>query len=102
MPIKRSRSLKEATIDDFKDIMKEGAKEFMPTYPLNYVNPIPTEPIKYSYEESNRISQLAFMIMQQLDRHTIEDIVAASNIVEQYVKAQSKGQLFAYQPMRMG
>jgi hypothetical protein len=92
---KHNRSNTETMLDKYVEKMAEILKPTpMPTY-----EPIKVKPIRFSNIATVSVNALAADILTVLEGHTIEDIVAASNVAEQFVKAQSKGQYYTYSPV---
>ena len=84
---------KDSMLDRYADKM---AEVFKPT-PLPPFEPV--KPIVFSNDPGTlELNKLVDEILQVLDGHTIEEIVAASTIVERYVVSQGKGQFGVYVP----
>ena len=86
--------------DMLQNYLDKAAKLFKPTPMLTYEAP-KVEPIRFSLEATRDVGVLVSAILTVLEGHTIQEIVTASNIAEQFVMAQSNGQFFTYvSPMR--
>jgi hypothetical protein len=93
---KRGKTETERMLDQYTDKI---AEIFKPQPMSEYVTP---EPIRFRGENTKAAVSLAWEILAVLEGHTIEEIVNASNVVEQFVIAQSKGQWGSYVPVMRG
>ncbi len=96
MPTKRDN--KKTIADAYLDRVETIAEKFV-SKPIEYPTYTQPEPIKFSNDPGTvNLGQFIDEIMQVLDGHTLEEIRFASAIVEQYVSAQSKGQMISINP----
>ncbi len=100
MPVKRDN--KKTALDTYVEKMEAIADKFVPK-PYEIPAYVPPEPIRFSNDPGTlEIEELVNELLQVLDGRTMEEIRFASAIVEQYVTAQSKGQMmsvpFPYRP----
>jgi hypothetical protein len=84
MPTKKQKG---DALDRYADTMKEIAQSFKPTPFPAFTVP---EPVRFDRELTRDAEVLANSIMEVLRGHTLETIMAASNIVEQYVSNQGR------------
>lgn len=87
--------------DMLQKYLDKAAELFKPTSMPSYEAP-KVEPIKFSLEATRDVGTLVSSILTVLEGHTIQEIMTASNIAEQFVMAQSKGQFFTYMPPMRG
>src|ERR1035437_9932388 len=90
---KRGKSASEKFMQQY---LEKAAEILKPAYIPSYEAP---KPIRFSNAATVSVNALAADILSVLEGHTIEEIVSASNVVEQFVLAQSKGQYFTYSPV---
>jgi hypothetical protein len=83
-------------LDKYMDRVEKLAEQFKPLPPIDYASFPKPEPIRFVVGKTSDVRVLVIEIMKVLDGHTIEEIIAASNVVEQYVKAQSQGRIVSY------
>jgi hypothetical protein len=83
--------------DMLQKYLDKAAELFKPTPMPTYEAP-KVEPIRFSNKDTVSVNALAADILTVLEGHTIQEIMTASNIAEQFVMAQSKGQFFTYMP----
>lgn len=92
------KTKKPSKADDMLQKYLEKAAELFKPAPVSSYEAPKVEPIKFSLEATRDVGVLVSAILTVLEGHTIQEIVTASNVAEQFVMAQSKGQFFMYVP----
>lgn len=88
---------KEELMDKYIDKMADTMQKIFPPTPQIDWSQIPKpEPLVFTRDGTNDAALLVAELLDVLNGYSIEVIVTASNVVEQYVKAQSRGQIFTY------
>ncbi len=88
MPTKRDN--KKTALDNYVERFEKIADKLAPK-PIDYTQFTKPEPVRFDIKKTSEVNTLASELMVVLNGHTLQEIIAASNIVEQYVKAQSNG-----------
>ena len=94
-----TKEKKTTEADDMLQKYLDKAAELFKPVPVPTYEAPKVEPIRFSNNATKSVNNLAEDILSVLEGHTIEEIVSASNVVEQFVLAQSKGQYFTYSPV---
>ena len=93
---RRTRSSRTNDLKEYLDKYTEKMAEiFKPTQQI--YEPMRVEAIKFDIDRTQDSDRVSSNILDLISGETIEVVVTALNIVEQYVQQQSRGQLFTYE-----
>ena len=93
-----ARNAKKTPLDTYVEKMGEIADKFAPKS-VEFTMP-KMEVINFDVIKCDKLATLVNNILEVLDGQDIEDIIAASVVVERYVAAQSKGRYQQVTPWR--